>query len=172
MPRSYCILLCPHGIPLGKRTIHRFYNLFWLVVFDLGVDVHRDFATLMACQILNRFRVNRGMNQIGYVGVPKLVRCDLEIQAVNTVTIIPGLLSQLRVDDILHVFPVYQLLYYSRFRGPRHNVLLQPLKLCVGQRITVPVGYHIVRGRRFLCLPQTLCQAGWEWNIPLRCFGF
>ena len=90
-------VLCPHGIPLGKCAVHRFDNLIRLVVFDFGVNIHRDFTALVTCQVLHRFGVNRGMNQVGYVCVPELVGSDLEIQAVNTVTVVPGLLSQLWV---------------------------------------------------------------------------
>ena len=86
-------VLCPHGIPLGKCAVHRFDDLIWLIVFDFGVNIHRNFAALMARQVLHRFGVHRRMNQVGYVGVSELVGSDLEIQAVNTVTVVPGLLS-------------------------------------------------------------------------------
>ena len=99
----------PTWYPLGKCAVHRFDNLIRLVVFDFGVNIHRDFTALVTCQVLHRFGVNRGMNQVGYVGVSELVGSNLKIQTVNTVTVVPGLLSQLRIEDIFRIFPVYQL---------------------------------------------------------------
>ena len=40
------------------------------IILHLGVNVHRYFAVLMACQILNRFRVNGSVNEVSDICVP------------------------------------------------------------------------------------------------------
>ena len=42
----------------------------------------------MASKILHCLRIYSGMNQVSDIGVPQLVRCDLEIQTIDD--IFPG----------------------------------------------------------------------------------
>ena len=65
----------------------------WLIILHLGVNVHRYFAVLMACQILNRFRVNGSVNEVGDICVPQLVWRYLEIKAIYYFAIVTGLFT-------------------------------------------------------------------------------
>ncbi len=58
---AFCLfsVLILYSFPLGESTAHSSYKLIWPVVFDLGVNIHSDFAALMACQVLDRFGVHR-----------------------------------------------------------------------------------------------------------------
>ena len=130
------------GLPLrsGERTAtHCSYQLIRSVVFDLCVNVHRDFAAFMARQILYRFGVHRRMTQIGDVGVPQLMRCHFKIQAIYHMAVIPGFFSKFRVKHIFYILSVHKFSGHSRLCSPRHNILPQPLKLRVGQRFAIPV---------------------------------
>lgn len=66
----------------------------WFIILHLGVNVHRYFAVLMACQILNRFRVNGSVNEVGDIGMPELMGRHLEADAVHHVFVVSGPLPQ------------------------------------------------------------------------------
>lgn len=63
-----------------KRLVHNRGQLFRFIILNLGINVHRNFAVLMPCQILNRFRICAGVNQIRDICVAQLVRSYLKNQ--------------------------------------------------------------------------------------------
>lgn len=86
-------------IPLAEHIGQYRCNIGRSVILHLGIDVHRDFAVFVTCEILYRLRVHAGMNQIRNVGVSKLMRCHLEIEAIYYPTVTAGLFTQLRMDN-------------------------------------------------------------------------
>ena len=48
----------------AKRSIDNAGQLLQLIVFDLGIDIHGDFAVLVASQILDRFGINTRVDQV------------------------------------------------------------------------------------------------------------
>ena len=55
---------------LTKRCIHNAQQLFRSIILDLRIDVHSYFTIFMACEVLNRFRVNRGVDQVCDICLP------------------------------------------------------------------------------------------------------
>ena len=63
------------------------------IILHLGVNVHRYFAVLMACQILYCFGVNRSVNEVGDICVPQLMWRYLKIKAIYYFAIVTGLFT-------------------------------------------------------------------------------
>ena len=60
----------------------------------MRIDVHRDGYIAVTKQILYRLWIHAGVNQIGNIRVPQLVRRNFEIQGIDYKSIIPGLFSK------------------------------------------------------------------------------
>ncbi len=57
---------------LTERRVHNSRKLFGFIILDLDVDIHRNFAVLVTCEVLNSFGIDRGIYQIGDICVAKL----------------------------------------------------------------------------------------------------
>ena len=168
----YFCALGSNTIPLSKCATHTFNQLVRSIVFDLGIDVHCNLATLMTCQILNRFGVYRRMDQVRDICVPKLMGCYLEVQTVNYFPIMSGLFSQNRRDRMPDPFSIFIPVITPLLNCSGNDVLPEPLKLRVGQWIAIPIWNNILRSGICLCFSQTVCQADGERNVSLRCLCF
>lgn len=107
------IMLCLCCIPLGKCTTHCSYQLIRSVVFDLFVNVHRNFTALMSRQVLNRFRVYGRMNQIRNVCMPQLMRCHFKIQTVNHFAVMCCLFTEDRRNRVLYTLSILVAIKYD-----------------------------------------------------------
>ena len=70
-PESACGFNAPSATSEALRTYHLVFR----------VNVHSNLAVLVTGKALHRLRICSGMNPVGDIDVPQLVRCDLEIQA-------------------------------------------------------------------------------------------
>ena len=80
MMLGFCASWLKHH-PLSKCAAHTFNQLVRSIVFDLCIDVHCNLTALMACQILNRFGINRRMDQVRDVCMPQLIGCYFKSQS-------------------------------------------------------------------------------------------
>ena len=78
---------------LTERCVHNSRKLFGFIILDLCVNVHRNFAVLVAREVLNRFGIDRGIYQIGDICVAKLMRGNLEVQTIHHIAVVSGLFS-------------------------------------------------------------------------------
>ena len=92
------------------------------------------------------------MDQIGDVGVPELVGCDMEIQAVDDFAVVCGFFTQNRVHGMDDLFTVFISGVSPFLGGAGENVLPDPFELSAGEGIAVPVGNDIFRGGDGLCM--------------------
>ena len=95
---------------LTERGVHNRRKLFGFIILDLCVDVHRNFAVLVTCEVLNSFGIDRGIYQVGDICVAKLMRGNLEVQTIHHIAVVSGLLSENRSDrlgDLLSVDVAY-----------------------------------------------------------------
>ena len=168
----YFCALGSNTIPLSKCATHTFNQLVRSIVFDLCIDVHCNLAALMACQILNRFGINRRMDQVRDICMPQLMGCYLKVQAVNHFPIVSGLFPQNRCNRMLHTLSIFVSVIYPLLCCSGNNILPKPLKLRVRQRIAIPIWNNILRSGICLCFSQTVCQADGERNVSLRCLCF
>lgn len=65
----------------------------WFIILHLGVNIHRYFAVLMACQILNCFRVNGSLNEVSDICVPQLMWCHLKIKTIYDLAVVTSLFT-------------------------------------------------------------------------------
>ena len=84
------------------------------------------------------------MDQVGDLGMPQLVRRDLKVEGVHDAAVMPCLLSQLRMDGTFGPLPVLIVIIAPFLCSPGDDERPEPLKLCVGQRVPVPVRDDIV----------------------------
>ena len=95
---------------MTERCVYNSRKLLGFIILDLGVDVHRNFAVLVTCEVLNSFRIDRGIYQVGDICVAKLMRGNLEVQTIHHIAVVSGLLSENRSDrlgDLLSVDVAY-----------------------------------------------------------------
>lgn len=57
-----------------KCFVHNRGQFFRFIILHLSINVHRNFAVLMPRQVLNRFRICAGVNQIRDICVAQLMR--------------------------------------------------------------------------------------------------
>ena len=76
----------PEGHLAAERPEPCSRKLLGLIILDLGVDVHRNFAVLVTREVLHRFGIDRGIYQIGDICVAKLMRGNLEVQTIHHMT--------------------------------------------------------------------------------------
>ena len=83
------------------------------------------------------------MDQIGDVGVPELVGCDMEIKTVDNTAVVCSFFSQNRgnsMDDFLAVFISG---VGSLFDGACKNILPDPFELSARECIAIPICHNI-----------------------------
>ena len=61
-----------------KCPVHHRKKFLWLIILHLSVDVHSCFAVFMPCKVLDSLGVNPGIQQVGDIGMPKLVEAENE----------------------------------------------------------------------------------------------
>ena len=61
-----------------ESAIYHAKQLLWLIILHLCVDVHSCFAVFMPCKVLDSLGVNPGIQQVGDIGMPKLVEAENE----------------------------------------------------------------------------------------------
>ena len=92
----------------GRRFQCSIYNsnkLFRPIVLYLGIDVHRCFAVLMTRQVLDRLRIHTGVDQVRDIGMPKKMRCHIEINRVNYIRPVVAALAEFRFNCFLIDWP-------------------------------------------------------------------
>ena len=93
-----------------QRIINHADKLFRPIVLYLGIDVHRCFAVLMTCQILDRLWINSRIDQVGNIGVTKLMRSDRKVKTLYDVFPVYTFLPRLRLKLLPDRLPVILLL--------------------------------------------------------------
>lgn len=89
-----------------KCFVHNRGQFFRLIILHLSINVHRNFAVLMPRQVLNRFRICAGVNQIRDICVAQLMRSYLKIKGVHHISIMRRFFSQLRRYRALNFLPI------------------------------------------------------------------
>ena len=89
-----------------KCFVHNRGQFFRFIILHLSINVHRNFAVLMPRQVLNRFRICAGVNQIRDICVAQLVRSYLKIKGVHHISIMRCIFSQLRRYRVLNFLPI------------------------------------------------------------------
>ena len=116
---------------MSKSSVHYSSQLLRSIVLDFCVNVHSYLALLMSGEILNRFRVNRGIYQVGDICMPELMWCHLKIQTVHNLAVMARLLSKYRTDRFGDPLPIDISHISAFFRGTSNNVLPHSLELGV-----------------------------------------
>lgn len=160
-----------YSVPLRKCCTHGFDHFIRPVIFYFCIDVHGDLTALMSCQILNRLWIYRRMDQVCDIGVTELVWRHIKIQTINEFPIVSRFFSEYGFDGMCYTLPVLISVINPFLGRPGDNILPEPLKLRIGQGITVPVGNHILRSGACFRFFQTFCQTGRKRNIPLSGWG-
>lgn len=74
-------------LPANRMIYHR-QQFLRLIIFHFRINIHSHLTVFMTRQILYRFGIYRSINQIGDIGMAKLMRCYLEIHGINQLWII------------------------------------------------------------------------------------
>ena len=90
-------------LPLIKGYCQRLGQFLRLVVFHLCVDIHCDLALFVTGEILDRFRIHTGGNQVSDIGVTQLMRRHLKIQNILNLPVIPSHFTKLGVKHIYNL---------------------------------------------------------------------
>ncbi len=81
---------------------------------------------------------------------------------------------QNRSNRMLHTLSIFISVIYPLLCCSGNDILPEPLKLRVRQRIAITIWNNILRSGICLCFSQAVCQADGEGNVSLRrlCFQF
>ena len=101
-----------------KCGVYHTTELFRLIVLDFRINVHSCLAVLVTCKILNRLWINSCIQEIGDIGMSKLVRRYIKIQAVNDLRIVLLMLTQCWIHQNLdglaiHIFITIMVYQFS-----------------------------------------------------------
>ena len=129
---TYYIVGCFISVSLLQCSVDYITQHFRLIVFYLGIDVHRDLTVFMASQILNSFRVNLSRDQICDVGVPQLMGMHIKVQAVNDLVIMRGGFSENRMQHMLDLLTIHIAVISSLLCSSRRDVCPHTFELRVG----------------------------------------
>ena len=114
---------------LMKCGIYHTTELFGFIVLDFRVNVHSCLAVLVPCKILNRLGINSSVQEIGDIGMSKLVRRYIKIQAVNDLRIVLLMLTQCWIHQNLNGLAIHILITVPGLRSSDNNVLPHSLEL-------------------------------------------
>ena len=113
-----------------------------LIVFYSRIDIHRDLAVFMPCQILHRLWVNTFINQVGDVGVAQDMRRHIKIECVNQTFLGPAPFTELWGDCVTEPFSVNITVDFSLLCSARLNIVPHSDELRLRQRLSVRIGNH------------------------------
>ena len=85
------------------------------------------------------------MNQIRDISMSKLVRCHFKIQAVNDFAIMSCFFSENRRNGMLYTLSIFIPVIGTFLNRSGNDILPKPFELRIGQRITISIGYYIIR---------------------------
>ncbi len=112
-----------------KCPVHHRKKFLWLIILHLCVDVHSCFAIFMSGKVLNRLRVNTGIQQVGDIGMAQQMWRHMEIQCILNLGVVFLCHPQRRCDSILNALPIYIFIIVARLGRANHHILPYPLKL-------------------------------------------
>ena len=126
-----------------ESTVYHPKQLLWFIVLHLGVDVHSCLAVFMSCKILNRLWINSGIEKIGDVSVPQLVRGHIKVQRISDFGLIFLGHAQRWGNRVFDALTIHILIIVAGLGGPDNYILPYSLKLGCSQRLSVAVCNHI-----------------------------
>ena len=97
-----------------KCGIHHADKLLWFIILHLGINVHRCFAVFVSRKILNRFRINTSVQEISYIGMPKLMRSHVKINGIHQVRVIFLVPSGCWRYGAFDALAIYILVWYKK----------------------------------------------------------
>ena len=119
---------------LPQCCVDNIAELLRLIVFDLGINVHRDLAVFVPSQVLHCFRIYRCGDQVGDIGVAQLMRVNIKVQTVDHLVVVRRSFAENRMKHMFDFLAVHISVVSAILCRPCLNVGPYALELRVGQR--------------------------------------
>ena len=98
----------------------------------------------MPCQVLDRFGIHSGVDQVRDIRVAQQVRCYREIDGINNTRLVPALLTELQIDLLLNGLSVHVFVERPFSRAADLDIVPDPDELRIGKGLAFAVCNHVI----------------------------